>query len=464
MRAALALALLLGACAGPRPLAPEGTRVVPPSGWRDAMPGAEVDPVWWIGFGDPALGRMVEAALADNVDIAIAASRVEEARARFRLANGARLPGVSASAGGGEQRDLDPFGRGVTQEAGQGQVSIAWDLDLFGRLAQASAAARAQLLASAAARDAVRLAVAASAAEGYITLRALDARLVILRDTLAARAEALRIARRRAETGYTSRLELRQAEAEYRSAEQLIPATELAIRRQEDGLSVLLGEAPRAIERGNALDRIATPPVAAMLPARLLRRRPDIAQAEQQLVAADRSLDSARAAFMPNIQLGATGGFVAAELLPDPVSVFTLGGSILAPIFQGGRLRAQADIAAAARDQAAWAYRRVVLTAFQEVEDALAAVARSAEQEQALIAQRDALAAALAHAEQRYRAGYSPYLEQLDAQRGLLNAELSLVQIRADRLVSAVRLYRAIGGGWAQPIERDAGRVLERGE
>lgn len=451
MRVVLFVTALLASCAGPRALPPESANLVPPSRWRDAA-GVEgtVDAAWWTAFGDAALVQIVEAALANNVDIAIAATRVEEARARFRLARGAQRLSVSASANGGEQRDVSPFGQGVTQEAGQAELAVGYDLDLFGRLAQASEAARARILASEAAHDNVRLAVAASAASGYIQLRALDARLAILKDTLAARAESLRIARRRAESGYTSQLELRQAEAEYRNAEQLIPATELAIRRQEDGLSFLLGDSPRAIARGFELAAIAMPIVPVVLPSELLRRRPDIRQAEQQLVAADRSLDSARAAFMPVVQLGASGGFVAAELLTDPVTIFAIGGSILGPLFQGGRLRAQADIATAVRDQAAFAYRRTALAAFREVEDSLSAVQRFAEQERALEAQRDALSAALDHATKRYRAGYSSYLEQLDAQRGLLNAELALAQVKADRLAAAVQLYQTIGGGWTE--------------
>lgn len=297
----------------------------------------------------------------------------------------------------------------------------------------------------------MRLAVAASVATGYVGLRALDARLQILRDTLASRGESLRIARRRATSGYSPLLELAQSEAEYRAAEQLIPATELAVARTENALSLLLGGDPRAIERGTALDSIALPAAPAMLPSTLLRRRPDIASAEHQLVAADRLLDSARAAFMPQIQLSGTAGAVTSNLLPDPVSLFSIGGSILAPLFQGGRLRAQADAAAARRDAAAFAYRRTALTAFREVEDSLAAIQRYAEQERALAGQRDALERGAAFARNRYWAGYSPYLEQIDAERVLLSARLALVQARSDRLTASVTLYQSLGGGWVAP-------------
>ena len=454
MKRALVWLLLLAlvGCAGPRPSAPPDTGLDTPATWRTPpASGAMVDATWWQAFGDPMLTQVVEKALQHNVDIALAAQRVEEARAQFRLADAQLTPTVTAVAGGERTRGLNAFGRPVTQNLGRVGVDISYEVDLFGRLATASAAARASLLANEAARDTVRLAVAASAAGGYVSLRALDARLALLHDTLDARAESLRVVRRRAETGYAATLDLQQAQADYHATEQLIPATELAIRRQEDALSLLLGESPRAIERGAALDTVALPDVPVSVPSALLRQRPDIAQAELQLVAADRSLDVARDAFLPTVRIGAFGGYVDSTLIADPVGIFSLGGSILAPIFEGDRLHAQADGAAARRNQAAYAYRKAALTAFSEVEDALAAVQRNAEQEGMISAQRDALARVLTTATSRYRAGYSPYLEQLDAQRQLLSAELSRVQSRADRIAAIIRLYQSVGGGWQAP-------------
>ncbi|PFH10256.1 NodT family efflux transporter outer membrane factor (OMF) lipoprotein [Collimonas sp. PA-H2] len=445
----LLLVVALAACAGPKPAPPLAAAVAPPAAWRDdSAPGSELASGWWQGFGDPVLTKIVETALANNLDVAMSAARVEAARAQFRLSEAQRLPNLAGSAGGGRQRDVSPFGKPQTQTAGQAELSVSYDLDLFGRLASASSAARASLLASTAAHDNVRLAVAASAASGYITLRALDARLAVLHDTLAARSASLKLARRRAEAGYSSMLDLRQAEAEYSATEQLIPAAELAIRRQEDGLSLLLGDNPHGIERGSDLAALTAPSAASGLPSALLRRRPDIATAEQQLVAADHSLDAARAAFMPNIQLTASGGYVASTLLTSPIAIFALGGSVLAPIFDSGRLRAQADTAAARRDEAAYLYRKTALTAFKEVDESLNAIRRNADQEQAIADQRQALARALTLATSRYRAGYSPYLEQLDAQRSLLSTELTLIQVRADRLIAAVNLFQALGGGW----------------
>jgi len=445
--------LALAACAGPRPQAPSAAMVTAPPQWRTTPDaGARVDGAWWASFGDPALTAVVETALARNTDIAVAAARVEEARGQFRLAQAQRRLDVSGSIVGGRQRFVSPFATPDEQTYGEGDVDVAYDLDLFGRLRNASKAARASLLATEAARDGVRLAVAASAAGGYITLRALDARLAVLRGTLRAREESLALTRRRTEAGYSPRLDLQQAEAEYYAAAQLIPATEAAIARQENGLAVLLGDNPRSIARGRALDELRLPAVPAGLPADLLRRRPDLAQAEQQIVAADRSLDSVRAAFMPDIQLTVSGGWIGTTaLVVDPIGLWNVGGSVLGPIFDAGRLRAQQSTAAARRDQAAFAYRKAALTAFSEVDNALNAERRLAEQAKALDAQRDALARALVLATNRYRSGYATYLEQLDAERSLLSADLTVVQVRSDRLTTSVTLFQALGGGWSTP-------------
>ncbi|GAA0313636.1 efflux transporter outer membrane subunit [Sphingomonas oligophenolica] len=454
---AITLTLLLSACLGPRPAPPATTAIAPPPAWRIALgPTQPIRADWWSAFGDPVLPGLVERALANNPDLGAAAARVEEARASERTARAALAPQVNAGLPAADARALNAFGIPTTNVTAQPAATVSYDLDLFGRLRAADAATRAQLLASEGARDAVRLGIASSVASGYITLRALDARLQVARDTLASRAEALRIARRRAETGYTSNLELHQAEGEYRATEQLVPQAELAISRQENALSLLLGDNPGPIARGLPLEALAPPTIPDGLPADLLRRRPDLYQAEQTLVATDRTLDSARAALLPNVSLTGSAGLILTTALANPVGVFSLGGSVLSPIFDGGRLRAQEDVAAARRDQAAFAYRKAALTAFREVDDSLAGVKRSAEQATAIAAQRDALAAALHNAANRYKAGYSSYLDQLDTQRGLLAAELSLVQVRADRLTAYVTLYQSFGGGWT---EADAAAV-----
>ena len=449
-RAALLLPLLLGACVPALTPRPEGSAVAPPADWRTTLPAdGAIDAAWWGRFGDPQLTALVEQARANNTDLAIATARVAEARAQERVARSLLLPTLSASLPGSEARTVNAFGQPSESLSAQPTFQAAYEVDLFGGNAARRDAARANAAAVAAAREAATLSVSAAAASSYITLLALDARRDLLKQTLVSRGEALRIARDRAEAGYTSQLELRQSEAEYRAAEQQIPAIEAAIARQENGLSLLVGDTPHAIARGANFDALATPVVPAVLPSDLVRRRPDIAQAEYALAATDANLRAARAQFLPQIRLSASAGAVASNLLGDPISIWSIGGSILAPIFQGGRLQGQYDAATAQRDQAAFAYRKSVLTAFREVEDQLVLIDRLGAQEQALLAQHGAVAEVLRHATNRYRAGYSPYLEQIDAQRALLAVDQALIQLRADRLTAYVALYQALGGGAA---------------
>ena len=460
LRTALSAAavLLVTACAGPRPAAPGDAAVQPPAAWRTTTPPVapsgtriDVDADWWRSFGDPALSALVAQALSDNLDIQTAATRIAQAEALSSLARAQRFPNVSAGVTRLRERDINPaYGVPELQTATESMLSPSYNDDLSGRLAASSRAASARVLATKAAAANVRLTIAASTAHHFISLRAADARLQILRETLAARTESLRIIRRRVSVGYASALDLSQAEADYRATEQLIPQAELAIRRLEDQLGVLLGENPGRIERsGPAIDGVSVPTVPPALPSSLLRRRPDIVQGEEQLVAADRSLDAARAAFMPDLELSINVGSVTSTLLrSNPIGIFSAGGSVLAPIFDFGRLQAQAGAASAARDEAAYAYRKSAITAFAEVEDALSATQRTDEQLASLEAQRGAAARALKLATDRYRAGYAAYLEQLDAQRGLLSTELAIVQARSDRLTASVALYQALGGGW----------------
>jgi NodT family efflux transporter outer membrane factor (OMF) lipoprotein len=428
---------------------PAAAAVAPPAAWRTQFAtGAPVTADWWRRFDDPVLTTLVEQALANNVDLAVAATRIAEARANERLARSALGPSLTASASVAESRTLSSTGVGIDAFGGQPGVQAAYEVDLFGRLATLSRAARADLLATQAARDTTALSVAATTASGYITLRALDARLQATRDTLFARDEALRLAQRRALTGYTSLLELRQAEAEFQAAAQLVPQVELAISRQENALRVLTGAVPGPIARGRALAALTLPAIPAELPADLLRRRPDLAAAEYRLASADLSLSAARALFLPRINLAGSAGLALSTLLPDPVTLFSIGGSVLAPIFDSGRIRAGAEGAAARRDAAAFAYRGTALTAFREVDDSLAGVRRAGEQVEDVTLQREAVAQALTLARNRYRAGYASYIEQLDAQRGLLTADLALIQARTDRLTALVTLYQALGGGW----------------
>lgn len=445
----LAGTLLLAACSHVPSRDASAERPPVPAAWRTSLgPTAELQRDWWSRFGDPVLTSLVEAALTSSPDLATAAARVREARAQEALARSQQLPSFDFAYGSSRSRTLNPLGLPAVTTTHQPVFQAAYEADLFGRIGEQVEAARATTQAGEAARESAVLSVAAATASGYITLRALDSRLAILDATVAARREGVRFARERAEVGYTSDLERRQAEAEYESAAQQVPQLRLAIERQEHALALLTGTPPRTIARGLALGRLATPAIPDGLPSDLLRRRPDIAQAEFTLVAADASLASARAQFLPSLRLTASVGDLIVSSVPDPVRIWNLGASVLAPIFNGGRIQAQVDTAAARREQAAFGYQRVVLTALREVEDNLSAVVRTREQRVHLEAQRAALADALLHAERRYREGYSSYLEQLDAQRGVLAAELALVQAHADELNALVALSQAMGGGW----------------
>jgi len=447
--AVLVAALLASACAGPQVGTAPVEPVTPPPDWRTvAGTAAPIEAEWWRRFADPQLTALVERALARNSDIAIAVGRVREARAQELLARSALLPTLDSSGGASRARSVSAFGTPEIQNGAQPQLQAAWEVDLFGRLADQRAAARQNWIASQAGRDAVRLSVGSAAASGYVTLLALDARLAVTRQTLALREDSLRLIRRRVEAGYSPKLELEQADADYQAAARLVPQAVEAITRQENGLRLLTGDVPGPVERGRTLEALLAPPVPDTLPSELLARRPDVAQAEATLAATDKSLAAARKRFLPSLRLSAAAGAVFSSLLADPITIWSVGGSVLAPLFEGGRLRAGTETAAAQRDQAAESYRRAALTAFREADDALAGVASADAQLRIGIAQRDALAESYRLARNRYRAGYSPFLEQLDAQRGLLAAELALVQSRSDALTARITLYRAMGGGW----------------
>jgi NodT family efflux transporter outer membrane factor (OMF) lipoprotein len=297
------------------------------------------------------------------------------------------------------------------------------------------------------------LAVASATAGQYITLLGLDARLAIARQTVTARADSLRLAVSRDQAGYSPKLELRQAEAAYDAAAQIVSQIENAVVRVEDSLSQLVGDVPGAIARPLTLNALTRPAIPDGLPSQLLERRPDIAQAANQLAATDASLAAARKRFLPQLRLSGAGGRAFSSALDDPITIWSIGGSVLAPLFEGGRIRAQAEVAASQRDQAASLYQRTVLTSFREVEDALASVKQADAQLELARHEVDVLVDTLRLATNRYREGYSSYLEQLDAQRALLSAQLAAAGLETDALTARVQLYQAMGGGWAPSLD-----------
>ncbi|WP_312164559.1 efflux transporter outer membrane subunit [Phenylobacterium sp.] len=439
--------LFLAACAA-TPSPPALATLTPPAEWRvSSTAGAAVEADWWTAFHDPHLAAAVQAALAANTDLAIAEARVREAQALSVQARSLLAPSLDLTIGAQDQRRLTDIGRVVETEAAQPELRMAYEVDLWGRLRSGDAAARASLQASRYGREAVALSVAAATARAYVSLASLDAQLQIAGETLAARRTALEVIARRAEAGYLSQLDLAQARAEFEAVSQRVPALELAVRRQENALRLLTGAAPGRVER-SSFDQLVVVAPSPGLPSALLERRPDIAQAQSQLIAADASLDAARAAMLPQVRLTAAVGELFAQRF-DPITVWTVGGSVLAPIFDAGRREAQTSASAARRDQAALAYKRVVLNAFAETENALEGVSRLERQAKAASAQRDALQEASDRAGRLYEAGHASRLERLDAERRLFEAQLADVQVRENELANTIALYQALGGGWS---------------
>jgi len=448
MRRAFALssALALVACMPAERPAPASSAITTPPDWRDGGASAgTVDARWWQAFNDPILTGLVETALARNTDVLAATARIQEAEANIRLARSALLPTLNGSGGGQRSRSLGAMGPAIST-AFQPSLDASWQVDLFGRLSKA----RLQYRASQADRDATALAIAAQVAQAYVGLLAIDAQLKVSRETVTSRVEALRLAQDQARVGYISQYELTQAQSEYEAVEQAIPQLLLAVSAQENAIRTLTGDLPGPVPRAKSLALIVPPSVPLTLPSDLLTRRPDLASAALAVAAADASLASDRRAFLPQVALSASLGQLFVNALDyDPVTVWSIGGSILAPIFQGGRLTAQVDASTALRDQAAFAYRGTVLAAFQEVETSLTGVQRYEEQFRRVVNRRNILLRSVALATDRYRGGYAAYLEQLDAQRNLYSTELEAITVRQDQLNNIITLYSALGGGWS---------------
>lgn len=456
MKALVCLLALAGCAAATAPPPPPSTLEVP-AAWRTQVgPGAPPESLWWGAFGDPVLNRLVQRALAHNGDVRVAASRLQEYRDRVTVAASGQLPALNAVVTPARARLIGPFGTPVEGTSLNAGLQASYELDLSGKLASTAAAARADLQSQQALAGATALSVAASTASGYLNLRGLDAQLALAKATLASRERSLALAKRQFEVGYSSRLDWSQAQAEYHVTAAVVPQLERAIAQQENALSVLVGASPGPIERGAALDALAAPAIAPDLPSELLRRRPDIAQAERAVAAADAGLAAARAQLLPSIRLTASGGLEASsigDLLRSPNLLWSIGGSVLAPLFDGGRLRAQADIAASQRDRAVIAYETVVRNAFADTDNALAAVRRLDEQLAEASQRRVAAAEVLRVAHNRYANGYASYLEELDAQRSAFGADLALLQLRASLLAAHVDLYRALGGVWTTTLQ-----------
>ncbi|HEY1845407.1 MAG TPA: efflux transporter outer membrane subunit [Buttiauxella sp.] len=448
----LALALLLAGCHSPQVEQAKPTLRIPTE-WRAQIgPTSDAEGFWWRNFHDSQLNGYVDEALRYNTDVLTARERVNEYQARVQAATGAQLPTLDAGLNASRSRAQSAAtGLPVHSELYKGSLTANYNVDLWGQYSSATKAAQASLEAQKAAAAAANLTVASSVAAGYITLLALDDRLQVTRDTLAARENAYRLAKRQFETGYSSRLELMQADSEYRATRAQIPEMKHQISQQENALSVLIGRNPGEVKRGGEFAQLTPLKLPSQLPSTLLNRRPDIVQAERQLLATDETLASSRAQLLPAINLVASGSLqdsTLSQLVDNPLRLWSIGGSILAPLLNREALNAQVDVAMSQRNQALYAYESTVRNAFKEVNDSIDAIERLREQLVELEAQEEVAKETLRIAQNRYRNGYSSYLDELDAQRTLFSTQLSVVQVKNNLLLAQVDLYRALGGGW----------------
>jgi multidrug efflux system outer membrane protein len=461
--AALLLATLLAASCT---LGPDYKRPVvqTPSSFRGAGAPASgerslADRPWFELFQDPTLTRLVTTALAQNFDLRIASERVLQARAAFRITRAEQLPSVDASAAVAGTR-ISQRGANRAIPAGvdpdvaytQAGFSLGWELDVWGRLRRLSESARAQYFATEEARRGIVTTLVADVTETYLALRALDLELAIAGRSREVAADSLRLTQTRHDRGVATALDVRQAEQLLHIISAQIAGLERDAAQTENGLSLLLGQLPGDIPRGLDLEALRVPPsVPAGLPSALLERRPDIRQAEQELIAANAQIGVAKAEYFPRISLT---GFLGAQsraladLLTGPARIWTASAGATAPIFNGGRTRAKVRLAESIQRELVVNYQKSIHTALREVADSLSGYRKTSEQRVQQERLVEALRASAQLSTQRYQGGIDSYLQVLDAQRNLFQGELDLARLRQLELSSLVQLYRALGGGW----------------
>ncbi|HEX6156687.1 MAG TPA: efflux transporter outer membrane subunit [Burkholderiales bacterium] len=432
-----------------------------PPAWKETAPRFAEDGRWWRIYQDAELEKVVDEALKGNADLLIAAARVDEARALLGEANSFFWPSIDAQAAVSRQqistRTATSF-PGIPREYSnhRATLNVSYELDLFGRLRAGSAAARHELEASEASREAVRLALAAQAAKSYFALRALDEQVALTRKTVSLREEALELQRKRLRGGVISEFELRQLEAETAVVRAQLPPLERERDREEVALAVLLGRTPRAVFQDGVAIKTAfeETPGAAVLPAgmpsELLLRRPDLVEAERALASANARVAQARAEMFPSISLTAFLGSESAALANlfagGSAAAWQIAAGLTQPIFQGGRLAARRD-AADARERAALVqYEQAIRSAFGEVRTALIAQARARESYDAESARARALAESHRLARLRYQNGVASQLDVIDAERGLLQAQIARIEALRAHRAAVADLFRALGG------------------
>jgi multidrug efflux system outer membrane protein len=410
---------------------------------------------WWQVFGDPTLHDLEGRALAGNYDLQAAVATIEQARAQVGVAAADLYPQLGYQGSAERQKIFfTPTFPSSTFNLFQGAVNVAWELDVWGRIRRSTEAARAQFLASEEARRGIVVTLVSEVATDYFQLLELDRELAIAHESAEAYQHSLDVFMRRYLGGTDTKISTSRAEANLRSSEATIAALEREITQQEDAIAVLLGANPGPVTRGVSLVDQTTPVTPEGLTTDLLRRRPDIRQAEQSMIAANAEIGVAVANFFPTIGLSAMYGNAGSKIenvFKNGASIWNIAANVSGPLFQGGRLYESYRAQQAFWDQTIAQYRATIVEAFREVADALAAEAHLVEQRKAqegqVVALREAVRLSLAS----YDAGVSNYLDVLDAQQQLYPAETSLAQTQRDQLLAVVNLYKALGGGWATP-------------
>ena len=461
--AALAAAFsvtLAGCTVGPDYLRPQFDT---PSSWRIDYPQATelTNLQWWTQFQDPVLNQLIETALRENQDIRIAAARVDQFLGQLQTTRSQFFPqigyGLDVSRNRTSERNYSSLGgKDPWYRLYQGTISADWQLDLFGRVRRQSEAAQAQVYASEQGRRGTLLTVVSGVASGYISLRSLDRQLEIARATSDNYAGTLGLFQLRFKGGVVSQVELSQVESQYQQAKTAVTRLEQQIAAQENLLSVLLGQAPGPIPRGRKIEQLALPVVPPGLPSSLIERRPDVLQAEHNLVAANASIGVARSLYFPTLSLtGMLGSLstAAADFMSGPAKIATIAANVSGPIFTFGNIEGQVRSAEASEREAMANYQQTILNAFRDTNDALVGTQKSTEALSSEQARLKSLREYARLSRLRFEEGVASYLDVLYADNELFSAELSTVIASSDRLIQLIGVYRALGGGWVDEAD-----------
>ena len=429
--------------------------------WKPAEPDdSEPRGAWWTHFGDPLLNDYQQRAAAANQDLAAAVARLDASRALVRVARAAQLPRLDAGAGAARTRPSanqpgNPISGSDSYNRFQIGVTAQYELDLFGRVRDSVRAARADAQADEALFQALLLAVETDVAQTYFLLRALDAELAVLNDTVTTRKSELNVFEQRFAAGDISELDVERARTDLETARSDVQAVTRQRAQYEHALAVLLGQAPADLDVATAALATTLPDIPAGLPSALLERRPDIAAAQRRMIAANARIGVARAAFYPILNLTAEAGFTAdsaGDLFKWASRTWALGplagALVAAPLFDGGRNKANLARAEAALDAEIATYRQTVLNAFREVEDQLVALRTLGEQSIAVASAKRSAGRALKLANTRFQAGASAYLDVLEARRSVIAVQRQRKQLDGARAQATVALIKALGGGW----------------